>query len=204
MKPLAYILPLGLALGFASCNRNMQQAVKNEQIPVDLSKTTLLVQKFEYEDPMQANPFYVNKSDSLQKLTGITYTGPKTESDDEPRMIENPLIVETNKNLDMYNRKLEEVAADAYKYQYKVVSDSQMKTDASLQDVNQYRYVLMYKPVLHCYEDPNNKTIVKYTYMYYFYDRQTGQRYSDIEVFSNKPWRTTKAILDKASTVVVG
>ncbi|RYD82978.1 MAG: hypothetical protein EOP53_02185 [Sphingobacteriales bacterium] len=208
--PFLYIA-FAILLVSTSCTRRLARAVKPSDLPADLASTNLLVQKFEYQDPKIYDSFTVINTDSLQKKTGFTFNAneDKTDKDikadekevakeDKNREKEHPLIVKTNANLDKYNKKLER-SMKVSKYPYEIVGKNEIDSNQKYADVDKFRYVLMRRPELHCYEDPNRQTQLSYRYVHQFYDRKTKTYFTDIEIFSPKPWRTTKAIMMSAN-----
>ena len=176
-----------------------------------MATTELLVQKFEYQDPKIYDSFTVINTDSLQKKTGFSFNANDNLSekdkkeqekqekiDEKTREKEHPLIVKTNANLDKYNRKLAK-AMKVSKYPYRIVGKNEIDSSAELSDVDKFRYVLMRRPELHCYEDPRGVTQLSYRYVHQFYDRKTKTYFTDIEIFSPKPWKTAKAIMMSAN-----
>lgn len=193
----AFFYALLLVLfGFTFCTKKLTQAVKDENVPIDVAQTTLLVQKYEHEDPMVYDPYFASDTDSLKSKTGFTYAAEKIAAEEAPKKKEHPLIVETNAHLDEYNDKLAKTFK-SYKYPYALVDGSKLESDSTYENKRKYRYVLMRKPVLHCYIDPRGETFLSYRYMYYFRDRLAENNYPEIQVFSPSPSKTAKAIINK-------
>lgn len=195
----------------ASCTRRLSKVIKPSDLPPDLATTELLVREFEYQDPKIYDSFAVINTDSLQATTGFKFQPENEQTDkekkeaekeqkkiDEAREKEHPLIVKTNANLEQYNKKLER-AMKVSKYPYKIVSKAEIDSSAELSDLSKNRYVLERRPELHCYTDPNGVTQLSYRYVHRFYDRQTKKYFTDIEIFSPKPWKTAKAIMMSAN-----
>lgn len=193
MKKYIYIL-CSLFIATA-CTRPMTKVVKEENLPADMENTVLLVEEFEYQDPMVDNPYYIDRADSLREATGIVYSSDVREVTEEPATIENPLIKETNENLEEYNSKLAN-ALERYDDKALLLSKEEINM-SDYNDLTKYRYVLKRMPVVHCYEDPNGMGVFSYRYKHYFFDRLTGESLPAIEIYSPAPWRTTKAIVQK-------
>ncbi|MGZ5242801.1 MAG: hypothetical protein ACXWEY_03245 [Bacteroidia bacterium] len=195
----------------ASCTRRLSKVVKPSDLPPDMATTELLVQEFEYQDPKIYDSFAVINTDSLQATTGFKFEPENNKTDkekkqdeeeekkmDKARQKEHPLILKTNANLEEYNMKLEK-AMKVSKYPYKIVKQAEIDSSQELSDLTKNRYVLERRPELHCYTDPNGTTQLSYRYVHQFYDRQTKKYFTDIEIFSTKPWRTAKAIMMAAN-----
>ncbi len=195
----------------SACTNRLSKVIKPSDLPADLATTGLLVQKFEYQDPKIYDSFAVINTDSLQARTGFKFEAESDLTDkekkeaereekkmDQAREKEHPLIVQTNKNLDEYNRKLEK-AMRGSKYPYKIVGKEEINTNSDYADVDKYRYMLIRRPELHCYTDPSGVTQLSYRYVHQFYDRKTNTYFTDIEIFSPQPWKTTKAIVASAN-----
>jgi hypothetical protein len=190
----AFILPFG-------CAKKLSESITADTVPPEVDKTTILVVMFEKKDPMVYDPYYINvaKRDSLRKASIFTY--PKDPADslntkNRPIKIEHPLIVETNKHLDSYNNRLKSTWKK-YRYQYLIVNESETTPSAKYADVDKYRYVLIAKPVLLCYTNPDDNTILSYRYKFYFYDRKMKKELPEIDVFSSDPLKTNAAIIYK-------
>lgn len=153
---------IAIFFGITSCSDTMYKAVKYENIPVDIGNTTLLVPKYEHEDPMVYDPVYVKGSgDSIRKVSPFKYSAGKMDTIKQAEKKEHPLIVETNKHLDEYNKNLEKTWKK-YKYKYVLVEASKLDQMPNYDDKNTYKYILMRKPVLHCYENPDGTTLLSY------------------------------------------
>ncbi|MDQ3072859.1 MAG: hypothetical protein M3Q97_06325 [Bacteroidota bacterium] len=190
----------GIAFVASGCTRNIANSIRYESIPIDLAKTTLLVEKFAYADPVLYDPFYANTDDSLLEISGFSFEPTEeVETSDRPRKKDHPLIKKTNENLEAYNMRLDK-AMKQFPYQYRLVEPDSLKQDAEYSDVDIYRYVLKRKPVLHCFVNPNGDTQLSYRYVHYFYDRKIQKTYPYIQVFSPRPWKTVRAIMMKAES----
>jgi hypothetical protein len=197
------IAPLFILLALAgwSCSHKISESVNYNNFPPDVTNYTLLVEKFEYRDPVVYDPFFDPSMDSTKKKAGFTYVSKVEGTEDAPTRTQHPLIVETNKHLDEYNEKLAKTFRK-YNYKYELVTDSALKADPAYKANDKYHFILKHKPVVHCYEDPDHVTRLSYSYMYYFQDVRTGRLYPEVEVFGKSPFTAVKAIIHKINLPV--
>lgn len=216
------ILQFSLAIAtvgiFSSCAGRMAQAIRPESIPSDVRNYTLMVENYQEKDPTVFSPFIAVNTDSLKEITKFKYAAEELENLNIPTEREHPLIIETNNNLEKYNKELEEIMAKNYHGDYVLVNDEnilavnhQLHKEDSITteggaiggmnelnaDIAQFKYALVRKPVMHCYIDPKSVTQMSYRYLYYFQDIETGKTYPEIEVYSPDPNKTLKAIVYK-------
>jgi hypothetical protein len=198
----------------------MAAKIDPNSIPNNIQNSTVLVEEYQYKDPKSLNTFGTANVDSLKQATGFTYKADQLYTQDQP-MQEHPLLVETNKHLNSYNKGLLKTM-DYYKFPFTVVNDNNLvvmnyemqgadenggmiggendatvATQACNADLGQYQYALVRRPVPHCYIDPNNVAQESYRYEYYFQNLQTGETYPAIDVYAANPNKTLKAIIYK-------
>lgn len=199
-----------LLLVLGGCVGAIRKSIKMTMLPpTNLKKTTLLVQKFEYQDPIVYDPYYAPGIDTLKAAQIFKQVGkievPEGQegAEEGPRIKEHPLIRETNLNLDKWNTQVERIMHDRYYAPSKLVTIEELNSQ-EYEDRDMYRYILRRKPVLHCYVDPNKNTQISYKYLYFFEDRKTGKKLPEIQLYSEKPVKTTRAIFDRLEDVFPG
>jgi len=143
-------------------------------IPTDVHQTTILVERFKYQDP----------SNTLDEIDEFF-------EDDRDDFIE-----ETNDNLEAYNEKLSPLFKK-YKFPYELVPVG--KIDELYPDKRQHRYILRREAFF-----GNKRTLnlatknvedeSYFAYRYYFHDRQTKESYP-YYYFSADQWGQVKRIV---------
>ncbi len=143
-------------------------------IPNDVHTTTILVERFKYQDP----------NNTLEDIDEFF-------EDDRDDFIE-----ETNDNLESYNVKLAPLFKD-YKYPYELVPVG--KIEELYPDKNKYRYILRREAFFGNKRTLNLQTKSVedesyFAYRYYFHDRVTRESYPYYS-FSGDQWRQVKRIV---------
>ncbi len=150
---------------------------KEEAIPSDLSTTKLLVEKFKTlkldDAPVQA---FIDKD--------------KTD--------EHPLIKKTNKNLEDYNAELKEIMKN-YKFDYAVASKKRCE-DSLKFPFDEAKYVLKHEVYLRRYQKNGVKDYY-YTYIFYFYDRNTKKSWPYIYLFDEKRLKSLDKLIGYLNTL---
>lgn len=124
-------------------------------IPKDVHNYTILVERFNYQDPLA----YYDFVDEMYELE------------------QEEFLEEANERLENDNDKLDAIF-QAYKHKYLTVSPSKINE----YDKNEYRYVLRRELFYGNKKVINTNTSTTedqsyFAYRYYFYDRQTGENY---------------------------
>ncbi len=135
---------------------------KKEAIPADLTTTKLLVEKFK---------------------TLKLHDAPPQAFIDKENMKEHPLLKKTNENLEKYNAELREYFKN-YKYEYAVASKKRCE-DSLKYPFTEAKYVLKHEVYLRRFQK-NGVNDFYYTYVFYFYDRDSKKRYPYIYLFDEK------------------
>ncbi len=143
-------------------------------LPDDVQTTTLLVERFKYQDP----------NNTLEDVDEFF-------EDDRDDFIE-----ETNDNLEAYNEKLEPIFKK-YKHSFELVPVG--KIDELYPDKNEHRYILRREAFFGNKRSLNLKTKEVedesyFAYRYYFYDRKTKESYP-YYYFSGDQWQQLKRIV---------
>ncbi|MEQ8325005.1 MAG: hypothetical protein RIC15_06110 [Vicingaceae bacterium] len=150
---------------------------KKEAVPADLTSTKLLVEKF--------------------KTLKLDDAPPQAFLDKDDRD-EHPLLKKTNDNLEDYNADLKEFFK-TYKYEYQVVSKTRSE-DKEKFPVSEARYTLKHEVYLRKYQK-NGVTRHYYTYLFYFFDRQTERSYPYIYLFDEKRLESVKVLIGYLNTL---
>ena len=144
---------------------------KQESIPKDLTSTTLLVEKFKTKKlddaPVQA---FLDKENTS----------------------EHPLIKKTNENLDVYNEELKVIFKN-YKFPYELASEKRCEDSVKF-PFAQNKYVLKHDVYLRRYQK-NGVSDYYYTYVFYFFDRETKRNYPYIYLFEEKPLKSLELLI---------
>lgn len=153
---------------------NLLMAQQPEWIPVGVKNTTLLIERFKYQDPDMA---YSNIDEMYE--------------DDKIDFLE-----EANQRLEQDNQKLEDVFK-LYKGNYKTITP--VKLDEVYPDISLYRFVMkrdlfygrkkVMNPATNNVEDKSY-----FAYRYYFFDRVSKKNYPAY-YFSGDTWSQLKRVV---------
>jgi hypothetical protein len=182
------------------CSEKISESISAESLPPEIDKTVVLVTNFHYHDPMIYNPVYLKKQkqDSIKKLNIFSYTAAvdsgNPDVNNQPAKFEHPLIVQTNAHIEDYNKKLVSTWKK-YKYKYVIVSQDSLESSPKFNDLSKYRYILIRKPEILCYINPDQTSILTYKYSYYFHDRLLKKDIPEIDLYTSDLWRTEKAVI---------
>ena len=144
---------------------------KKESIPPDLTQTTLLVEKFK-----------------SQKLDDAP---PQAFLDKEDRS-EHPLIKKTNNEVEEYNEEMKAIFKN-YKFKYELASKKRCE-DSLKYPYADVKYILKHEVYLRKYQK-NGVNDYFYTYVYYFYDRESKKSYPYIYLFDEKRLKSLEKLV---------
>ncbi|OWY20194.1 hypothetical protein C7N43_22220 [Sphingobacteriales bacterium UPWRP_1] len=171
MTRISFILSVLTGVIVAS---NLLLAQQPQWIPEGVKNTTLLVERFKYQDPDMA---YSN-IDEMYEDDKIDF------------------LTEANDHLEVDNQKLEEVFKQ---YKGKYVTITPVKLDEAYPDLNLYRFVLkrdlfygrkkVLNPATSNVEDKSY-----FAYRYYFFDRVSKKNYPAY-YFSGDTWTQLKRVV---------
>lgn len=172
MRNLKTGLSVLLLLGFSQVrSQDWWSKTKEESIPKDLTSTTLLVEKFKTKKlddaPVQA---FLDKENTS----------------------EHPLIKKTNESVEEYNEELKLIFKN-YKFPYEIASESRCQDSVKF-PFPQNKYVLKHDVYLRRYQK-NGVNDYFYTYVFYFYDRETKKSYPYIYLFDEKRLKSLESIV---------
>ncbi len=172
------ILTFTLVLfSFSVFSQDWWTKTKKEAIPSDLTASKLLVEKF--------------------KTLKLNDAPPQAFADKE-NMDQHPLIKKTNENLEKYNAELKEYFKN-YKYEYAVASKKRCE-DSLKYPFNEAKYVLKHEVYLRKFQK-NGVTDFYYTYVYYFYNRDTKKSYPYIYLFDEKRLKSLEKLVGYLNTL---
>jgi hypothetical protein len=135
---------------------------KEQSIPKDLTTTTLLVEKFKTQKLNDAPPqAFIDKEDQS----------------------EHPLIKKTNENIEVYNEEMKAIFKN-YKFNYVLASKKRCE-DSLKYSYADAKYILKHEVYLRRFQK-NGVNDYFYTYVFYFYERETKKSYPYVYLFEEK------------------
>ena len=144
---------------------------REECVPKDLKSTKLLVEKF--------------KTLKLDDAPPQAFV-------DKDKMEEHPLIKKTNDELEEYNTEMKEIFKN-YAFDYYVASKKRCE-DSLKFPYSDAKYVLKHEVYLRRFQR-NGVNDYFYTYVYYFYDRESKKSYPYIYLFEEKRLKSLEKLV---------
>jgi len=169
MKQLAFLILFQISFGVFA--QDWWTKTKQNSIPLDLTTTKLLVEKFK---------------------TIKLHDAPPQAFLDKEKTDEHPLIKKTNDNLEDYNSDLKDIFKN-YKFEYLVASKKRCE-DSLKYPFNEAKYVLKHQVYLRRFQKNGVKDYY-YTYLFYFYDRNTKRSYPYIYLFEKKRLKSVEKLV---------
>ena len=169
MKQLVFLILFQISFGAFA--QDWWTKTKRNSIPSDLTTTKLLVEKF--------------------KTLKLNDAPPQAFLDKE-KTDEHPHIKKTNDNLENYNSDLKDIFKN-YKFEYLVASKKRCE-DSLKYSFNEAKYVLKHQVYLRRFQKNGVKDYY-YTYLFYFYDRNTKRSYPYIYLFEEKRLKSVEKLV---------
>lgn len=150
---------------------------KKESVPTDLTSTILLVEKFK-----------TRKADDVPVQAFL----------DEKKTDDHPLIKKTNDKLEEYNEQLRAIFKQ-YKFKYEVASAKRCE-DSLKYPYADAKYILKHEVYLRRFQK-NGVNDYFYTYLFYFYDRESKKSYPYIYLFDEKQLKSLEQLIGYLNTL---